>query len=649
MWRSGYPSNNASEAADKTREKAVYSAKFFRVMIRSFRPLFFLIVLVMPLFMQAQSVALIPQPKLVKSATGQFTVGQQTRIFYNDERLSFMADYLSGMMADAVGIRPQPALLAGNNARSRSIGLLLDSTLQLPKEGYRLEVTERSIVLKSSTPQGLFYAVQTLLQLLPDEGSPVITSTVIEDEPRFSWRGLMLDVSRHFFTMDQVKRMIDQMVQYKFNILHLHLTDDQGWRMEIKSLPELTRVGAWRVPRTGLWWERDCPQPGEAATYGGFYTQQELKELIAYASARFVQVLPEIDVPGHSLAAIAAYPYLSSTQKKYSVNPGCKFYGIDDNSLCAGRESTFEFLEKVFTEVAEVFPFEYIHIGGDECFKGFWKDCADCQQRMKTHNLKNTDELQSYFIRRLEQMLEKKGKKLMGWDEILEGGLAPKASVMSWRGMDGGIAAAKEGHQVVMSPNHYAYLDLYQGDPTIEPPTYSMLRFKTVYAFEPVPPGVKPSLILGGQGNLWTESVPTFRQVEYMLWPRSFALAEVLWSDTSVRRWMPFVARTEAHLNRLRKRDINFATSFYDAIVTASRAADGSLRVQVDTELEGLEVYYSFDNVYPDHHSGKYTKGEHLSIPKDADSFRVITYRDGKPVGRILTISVDELNKRAKK
>jgi hexosaminidase len=268
---------------------------------------------------------------------------------------------------------------------------------------------------------------------------------------------------------------------------------------------------------------------------------------------------------------------------------------------------------------------------------------------MKDNGLKNTNELQSYFIKRLEKMLEQKGKKLMGWDEILEGGLAPKASVMSWRGMDGGIAAAKENHHVVMSPSNYAYLDLYQGDPAIEPPTYSMLRYKKVYEFEPVPEGLDAAMILGGQGNLWTESVPTFRQAEYMLWPRSFALSEVLWSPKTSRNWDRFVQKTESHFERLAKADINFATSMYDAIVIPSKNAAGELQIKLDTEINGMDMYYSFDNTYPDHHSAKYKKDELLSIPKDADHFRVITYRNGKPVGKMITIPLDDLAKRVKK
>jgi hexosaminidase len=440
--------------------------------------------------------------------------------------------------------------------------------------------------------------------------------------------------------------MIDEMVRYKYNVLQLHLTDDQGWRLEIKSMPELTSTGAWRVPRTGLWWDRQPPQEGEKPTYGGFYTREQMKELIDYAMFRNVSILPEIEAPGHSLAAIAAYPYLSSTGKKYNVNPGSKFYTIDDNSICAGKETSYEYMEKVLSEVADLFPFEYVHIGGDECYKGFWKKCPDCQKRMKDNGLKDENELQSYFIKRLEKILESKGKKLIGWDEILEGGLAPNAAVMSWRGMQGGITAAKAGHHVVMSPVDYAYLDFYQGDPSIEPPTYAMLRLKKVYEFEPVPEGVDPEFILGGQGNLWTESVPTFRHAEYMLWPRSFALAEALWSPSATRDWSNFVVRTEDHLTRLEQADINFAVSFYDAIITPSKVEKGELLIELASELDGVDIYYTFDNTYPDHHSPLYKKGEKITIPTDADTFRVITYRDGKQLGRIITIKLDDLAKR---
>ena len=443
-----------------------------------------LVVICFAILLNAQNINIIPQPKQVNLKKGSFAMNGKTVISYDDPQLKFLADYTSTTIQSLNKLKLMVKNQNGAQQNIQSISLILDKNANTAKEGYLLSITSSAITIKGITSQGIFYGVQSLLQLVPIKGESKIQALEIRDEPRFAWRGLLLDVSRHFFTIDEVKQLVDQMVTYKFNLLHLHLSDDQGWRVEIKKLPELTKIGAWRVPRTGLWWDREPPQEGEAATYGGFYTQDQIRDLVAYASKRHVDILPEIDVPGHSLAAIAAYQNLSSTKLPYKVNPGSKFYTIDDNSLCAGRESTFEFLNTVFTEIAELFPFEYIHIGGDECYKGFWKKCDDCQKRIKENGLKDENELQSYFIKRLEKMLQAKGKKLMGWDEILEGGLAPNASVMSWRGMEGGIAAAGANHHVVMSPNTFAYLDLYQGDPSIEPPTYSMLRLNTVRFFD---------------------------------------------------------------------------------------------------------------------------------------------------------------------
>ncbi len=598
--------------------------------------------------LSAQNINIIPQPKKVIINKGNFALNGKTVISYNDPQLKFLSEYTSATIQSLNKLKLTVKTRIGTQPNNQSINLMLDGNANTSKEGYLLNVTSSVITISGATSKGIFYGVQSLLQLIPIDGDSKIQALQIQDEPRFGWRGLLLDVSRHFFTIDEVKRLIDQMVAYKFNLLQLHLTDDQGWRVEIKKLPELTRIGAWRVPRTGLWWDRKPPYDGEEATYGGFYTQEQIKDLVAYASKRNVDILPEIEVPGHSLAAIASYPYLSSSKSGAKVNPGSQFYKIEDNTLCVGRESTFEFLTIVFSEIAELFPFEYIHIGGDECYKGFWKNCDDCQKRMKDNGLKDENELQSYFIRRLESILQEKGKKLIGWDEILEGGLAPNATVMSWRGMDGGIAAAKANHHVVMSPNNYAYLDLYQGDPAIEPPTYSLLRLNTVYKFEPVPSGVDSSFILGGQGNLWTESVPTFRHAEYMLWPRSFALAEVLWTPRQDKSWNDFIRRTEVHLERLAHADINYARSFYDAAIQPSKDELGNLNIQLSTEIEGLDCYYTFDNTYPDHHSPLYKKGEKLTIPKDADTFRVITYRDGKSTGRIITVLLADLMKRIK-
>jgi hexosaminidase len=605
-----------------------------------------LILLAFSVLIHAQEINIIPVPKFVEMKPGYFVLNEKTVIYMNNAALKFLADYTAASIKSLSNLQLQVKKQEGTKINPKSILLALDPTNSTPEEGYVLNVSPEEISIKAGTSQGLFHGMQSLFQLISSEGDKKIQSLYIRDEPRFYWRGLLMDVSRHFFTLDELKQLIDQMVVYKYNILQLHLTDDQGWRIEIKGLPGLTQTGAWRVPRTGLWGDRDCPEEGEAATYGGYYTQEEIKDLVSYASKRYVNILPEIEAPGHSLAAIASYPYLSSTGLSYKVNPGCKFYGMDDNALCPGKESTFEYLDKVFTEVAGLFPFEYIHIGGDECFKGFWEKCPDCRKRMEDNSLKDVNELQSYFVKRLEKILQEKGKKLIGWDEILEGGLAPNATVMSWRGMEGGIAAAKAKHHVVMSPYQFAYLDFYQGDPAIEPPTYNMLRLNKAYDFEPVPPGVDSSFILGGQGNLWSESVPAFRHAEYMLWPRSLALAEVLWSPKEKKNWPDFVRRTEFQLQRLQKADISYSKSFYDAIITVLKDEGGHLQISLSTEIEGPEIYYSFDNTYPDQHGSLYTKGEKLTIPRDADTFRVITYRNGKPLGRLITVPLQDLEKR---
>ncbi len=599
-----------------------------------------------------KQLSIIPLPVKMTLNQGQYELKGNSVIFYSGDELLSLAEYLADQINISSGMELRTQRGSGKGI---SLSVHDDLSATLGQEGYKLDISKRGIEITAGNTRGLLYGMQTLLQMIPQEDDGCAECgedelefqyVSVEDFPRFKWRGLLLDVSRHFFTIDEIKKMIDEMAAYKYNVLQLHLTDDQGWRLEIKSLPELTAKGAWRVPRTGLWWEREVPQEGEAATYGGFYTQDQIKELIEYARFRNIDILPEIEAPGHSLAAIAAYPYLSSTGRKYHVNPGSKFYTIDDNSICAGKETSYEYMEKVLTEVAELFPFEYVHIGGDECYKGFWEKCPDCQKKMKENNLKDEKELQSYFIKRLEKILESKGKKLIGWDEILEGGLAPNAAVMSWRGMQGGITAAKAKHQVVMSPVEFAYLDFYQGDPAIEPPTYAMLRLNKVYEFEPVPEGVDADYILGGQGNLWAESVPVFRHAEYMLWPRAFALSEVLWSPKDSRDWNDFVQRTEYNLGRLARADVNYSLSFYDAIITPSKNEEGKLLISLDSELADTEIYYTFDNTYPDDHSSIYKKGEKLTIPKDADTFRVITWRDGKPLGRIITLKLDDLVKR---
>jgi len=401
----------------------------------------------------------------------------------------------------------------------------------------------------------------------------------------------------------------------------------------------LTQTGAWRVPRLGKWGTREAPREGEAATEGGFYTQDDIREVVAYARQRFVTVVPEIEMPGHSLAALAAYPELSCTGGPFQVNPGSNFYEKVDNAVCPGNEKTFEFIDKVFSEVAPLFPSEYVHIGGDECFKGFWKTCAKCQRRMADEHLSNVEELQSYLVRRAEKILESKGKKLIGWDEILEGGLAPNAAVMSWRGMAGGTAAAKMNHQVVMTPTNFVYLDYYQGDPSLEPSTFSRLLLSTCYHFEPTPDGVDPKYILGGQGNLWTESVPTPRHAEYMTWPRAFALAEVFWSPKASRDWDDFAGRVETQFQRLDAAQVNYARTMYDVALTRVQDAAGNRAIRMTTELSGCDIYYTFDGTNPDPFTSKYA-GQPVPIPGDASVVKAIAWRGGHPSGRLLTLTL---------
>ncbi|HZK62850.1 MAG TPA: family 20 glycosylhydrolase, partial [Puia sp.] len=594
----------------------------------------------------------IPEPVSVTEKPGQFILDQKVSLQMGaqDQSLNETAQWFSTELALVTGISIQEKKSGG---RAIQLHLTTDEDKNnLGREGYHLTVSPSGISLSANSAAGIFYGMQTILQLLPEnanarEGKKSLNLPCadITDYPRFGWRGLMLDVSRHFFSKQEVERYLDEMVMYKFNTLHLHLSDDQGWRIEIKSLPQLTRVGAWRVNRKGGWGESLPALAQEPATDGGFYTEDDMREIVQYAQARHVTILPEIDIPAHSLALIASYPNLSCTQLPYSVNAGFKTPVRDDNALCIGNDSVYLVLDKIFTELASIFPSEYIHIGGDEAYKGFWADCPKCKKRMQDEHLKDVEELQSYFIKRVEKILQSKGKKLIGWDEILEGGLAPDATVMSWRGMKGGIQAAKMNHHVVMSPWDFTYLDLYQGEPSSEPPTYGMCRLSASYNYDPVPDSVDEKFILGGQGNLWTERVPNFRHVEYMTWPRGLALAEVYWSPKASRNWDDFVERMETEFPRLDAAGIKYARSVYNAICTPVQTKDDELEVKLSTEIKGLDIYYSFDGTFPDAYYPKY-KGEPIKFPPGSTNLNVITYREGKPIGQQVSVKKEELQSR---
>ena len=612
----------------------------------------------------AQPVALIPVPVKLSQQPGSFQLTAATSLTYSANGAKAVADLLTATLRTATGFDLKVSPAPGNRG---GIQLLLNTEpdAEIGNEGYHLETTASFLRLTANQPAGLFNGMQTLLQLLPKqiESQTLIAQTwsiplvTITDYPRFGWRGLMLDVSRHFFTKEEVKKYIDLMVKYKLNVLHWHLTDDEGWRIEIKKYPLLTQKGAWRVPRSGTFGEREAPKPGEKATYGGFYTQDDIREVVKYAGERFVTIVPEIDVPGHSSALLAAYPELCCTKDtSIKVSPGNKFsewYGngkfkmLIDNTLNPSDEKVYEFLDGVFTEVAALFPGTYLHAGGDECYHGYWEKDPGCQALMKKMNLKTTEELQAYFEKRVEKIVSSKGKKLIGWDEILEGGLADGAAVMSWRSTKGGIEAARLKHPVVMTPTAFCYIDYMQGDEALEPRIYSSALLSTTYSFEPVPEGIDARYVLGGQGNLWTEKVPTLRHAQYMTYPRAWSLAEVLWSPKEKRNWEDFTRRMEGHFERFDVAQVNYSKSAFNALLTPKRTADGKMLLEMRTEISGLDIYYTLDNTFPDAFSLHYSQP--VEIPTGTDWVRVMTYRNGKPVGRLLTTTIKDLEKRIRK
>ncbi|GAB3821660.1 family 20 glycosylhydrolase [Pontibacter rugosus] len=455
----------------------------------------------------------------------------------------------------------------------------------------------------------------------------------ITDKPRYEWRGMHLDVVRHFFPVEFVKQYIDYLAMHKLNTFHWHLTDDQGWRIEIKKYPKLTEVGAWRDSTLiGHYW--DLPQTYDNTRHGGFYTQEQIKEVVKYAQERYITVVPEIEMPGHAVAALAAYPELSCSGGPFKVEGK---WGIFKDVFCAGNEQTFAFLEDVLTEVIALFPSKYIHVGGDESPKDRWKACAKCQQRMAQEGLKNEHELQSYFVQRMEKFVNSKGRQIIGWDEILEGGLAPNAAVMSWRGTKGGIAAAKQKHYVVMTPGTHLYFDHYQGDRELEPTAihgYSPLS--KVYAFEPTPAELskeEQQYVLGAQANLWTEYIPTEEHVEYMVMPRMAALSEVLWTQENQKNWDDFKQRMQRQYQRYDALGVKYARSAYQVRQQIkSNIKSNTATVSFETDAAGADIFYTLDGSTPTAKSLKYTKPFVLN---KAAEVKAGSFVDGKLVGQV--------------
>ena len=496
-----------------------------------------------------KGIDVIPMPRSIEYHSGNFTISPETKFYTNlsAESRQALTDYLEGT---SLGSVPFAESATGNNGIELN---LCDSSIVTGNEAYRIEIDKKGVRLSANTETGIFYGLQTLLQLLNNGDNKTLPALTINDSPRFPYRGLHLDVSRHFFDKEFVKKQLNAMAYFKMNRLHWHLTDGAGWRIEIKKYPRLTSFAAWRpFDKLNDWWvggRTFCEQDDPRAV-GGYYTQDDIREVVAYAAERHITIIPEIEMPGHSEEVLATYPELSCSGKPY-VNA----------DFCIGTEKTFEFLENVLLEVIDLFPSEYIHIGGDEASKSSWKTCPRCQKRMADEHLNSVDELQSYMIHRIEKFLNDHGRKIIGWDEIIEGGLSPTATVMSWRGEEGGIKAVKAGNQAIMTPGKYCYLDAFQDAPNTQPMAIGgYLTLEKVYSFEPVPDSLstkEAELILGVQGNVWTEHIPTPEHYEYMIYPRILALAEIGWSPSEVKKWDNFHTRALQAVNILREQGYN--------------------------------------------------------------------------------------------
>jgi hexosaminidase len=510
--------------------------------------------------------SILPAPAKAETVSGEFTLTPATRILA-DKALANEAQLLAAQLRTATGFKVP---LKSNRATPKANDILLtaqDARADAGAEGYDLSATASGVVIRASTAAGIFYGTQSLLQLLPPEILSTNTVTginwqisgvTIADQPRFGWRGFMLDVSRHFFTKAEVEKTLDLMALHKLNTFHWHLVDDQGWRIEIKQYPKLTEQGAWRKS-VGFGLDPKATTAYDAqGRYGGFYTQNDIREVIAYATARHITIVPEIEMPGHSSAALGAYPQFACPNAQINTpDKGGIFTGV----YCAGNDATFEFIGNILTEVAALFPGKYIHIGGDEVDKANWKGCDLCQARIKNEHLKNEVELQSWFTSRVEKLVNARGKILIGWSEIREGGLAPSATLMDWIG--GGAESAASGHDVVMSPTKFCYLDYYQSKNEAGEPKAigGYLPLSKVFSFDPVPDNLAPqfqSHVLGGQANLWTEYVPNFRHAEYMMFPRLGALAENDWSPKATHDWENFQKRTAINEKRLDAMGVNY-------------------------------------------------------------------------------------------
>lgn len=576
-----------------------------------------------------KSLPLIPQPKNIESSNESFEIDASVVIQTNNKN-SFEALYLKELIKNEFGLELK---ISDQfiNTKLIQLNIAIPDTVQFNKERYSLDISPKRILIYANANQGIFYGIQTLQQLFPvKKDRPFKISCVkISDEPKYAWRGMHLDVSRHFFPKDFIKKYIDYLVMYKMNTFHWHLTDDQGWRIEIKKYPKLTDVGAWRK---GSMVGHYNDQKFDDVSYGGFYTQEDIKEIIAYAEARHITVVPEIEMPGHAVAALASYPEFSCTGRRFEV---AKIWGVLDDVFCP-KEETFHFLEDVLTEVMALFPSDYIHIGGDECPKVRWKNCSHCQSLIQQEGLKDEHELQSYFIKRIERFVNSKGKKIIGWDEILEGGLAPNAAVMSWRGTEGGIAAAKQKHYVVMTPCSHCYFDHYQGEPKNEPVAIGgYTSVEKVYSLEPTPAVLSKEegkYILGAQANLWSEYISTPEHVEYMIMPRMAALAEVVWGTSNPVNYKDFQNRLIQHFSVYDKKGINYSRSIFEVTSKVSPSQNGKgVLFSLKSANEGIR--YTIDGTNPNEASMLYEKPINIS---KSQTVKAAYFENGKQKSAVI-------------
>jgi hexosaminidase len=532
---------------------------------------------------------IIPKPLSEIIKQGIFILDKNTNIVTVNQ-LSTVSDYFESYLKETFRLE------LSQEKSTKKIVFKIDKSIT-NDEGYELEIKKNKISISSKNTKGAFYAVQSLLQLLPiktTSKSIAIQCLEIKDAPRFPYRGMHLDVARHFFSVAFIKKYINLMAMLKMNIFHWHLTEDQGWRIEIKKYPKLQEIAAFRN-ETLIGHYSEQPHKFDGKKYGGFYTQKEIKDIVKYASERQITIIPEIEMPGHSQAAIAAYPELGCTGEQFEV---ATKWGVFEEIYCP-KESTFKFLEDVIDEVAALFPGKYIHIGGDEAPKTRWKECTHCQKRIKKEGLKDEHELQNYFITRMEKYINSKGKQIIGWDEILEGGLAPNATVMSWRGTNGAVEAARQKHNVILTPNSHCYFDHYQSENEKEPLAIGgFLPLEKVYSFNPIPEELtkeESKYVLGAQGNVWTEYMKTPEKVEYMAFPRVVALSEVVWSSKENKNYPDFIKRLEFYQKRLDKLDVNYANHLYE-VKGEFKTTNKKLTYELKSTSKTQNIYYSLNN-----------------------------------------------------